>query len=243
MGVRVLILKGDGINCEKELGNAFLSAGGEITYLHINDLLSEPERLQDFQVLGLPGGFSFGDEIRSGKVLATKLKFSLGEELQKFIGDQKLILGICNGFQALVQLNAFESFEAIKPYTLAENDHGEFRNFWTKVLINKNYSPWLNSIEGEIYLPVRHKEGRLIGEVKQEQKVIFYDENINGSIDQIAGITNLTGNVLGMMPHPEAALNSYLYPFNESEQILIENNLTKVKQIFINAIKYSMERQ
>jgi phosphoribosylformylglycinamidine synthase len=241
--VKVLILKGDGINCERELGSAFLDSGAEITYKHINDLLTNAEILHQFDILGFPGGFSFGDELRSGKVLAIKLKHYLGKDLARFIADKKLIIGICNGFQALVQLDVFNPQKIERNYALTENDHEEFRDFWTTMKVEVNSSPWFSSLEGEFLLPVRHKEGRLVGLISNSQKILKYTNDINGSIDRTAGMIDETGCILGMMPHPEAALDPYLYPTGEVTDPKILNNIKKLKMIFSNAINYSLRRK
>ena len=240
---KVLILKGDGINCERELGAAFIEAGAEVKYLHLNDLLKNPKSLHEFDILGMPGGFSFGDELRSGKVMALKMSHHLGDELKTFSQNKKLIIGICNGFQALVQLNAFHFFDREKKYTLSENNHGKFLNFWSEVKITNNVSPWLKSLEGSIYLPVRNKEGRFLGEIHSSQKCLNYVEDINGSLENIAGITNLDGTILGMMPHPEAALHPHLYPFGDVNDPRVLNNIFKIKKIFTNAVTYRVEKK
>lgn len=237
MGVKALIINGDGINAEVELANAFKIAGAESTIIHINQILNKPEMIHQFDIIGFPGGFSFGDEIRSGKVFSIKFKNTVKQELSKFIDDKKLIIGICNGFQILLQMGLFD-FQNNRKITLAENYHGEFRNFWTKINVVKNQSPWLKGIEQEFFLPVRHKEGRLFGEFVQEKPVLKYETDINGSLDQTAGITDSSGLVFGLMPHPEAAIYNEITPDN-----IPEDNFLTVRTIFKNAITYSMERQ
>jgi len=236
--VKTLIVSGDGINADQELGNAFLNAHAEVTFLHINELIAGPQLIHQYDILAFPGGFSFGDEIRSGKVLSIKIKNSILDEIVKFKEAKKLIIGICNGFQILVQLNLFDKNpNSQKSYTLSTNDHGKFKNFWTKVSVINKHSPWLKDLESDFYLPVRHKEGRLFGDIDQNLYVLKYNEDINGSIDQVAGIVDHSGTVFGLMPHPEAALSELLQPIDIDPE-----NYKKVSKIFKNAVQYSMMR-
>jgi phosphoribosylformylglycinamidine synthase len=229
--VKTLVIYGDGINAENELRQAFESNGSKTLLIHVNELIENPNLIHQYHILAFPGGFSFGDEIRSGKVFALKLKAITGE-IKKFKENKKLIIGICNGFQTLVQLNLFSN-EAVKNYTLSKNDHGEFKNFWTKVSISSNSSPWLKDLHGTFLLPVRHKEGRLMGSIPQSQIVLKYEDSINGSLFNAAGITDDSGRVLGLMPHPEAALSDLLLPEDAPR-----GNELITNQIFKNAITY-----
>lgn len=233
MEVKALIIYGDGINAEKELQNAFILNGAKADLIHINEILENPKIIHQYQILGFPGGFSFGDEIRSGKVFAIKLKNKIQGELTQFLKDKKLMIGICNGFQTLVQLNIFSEDPNHRSYTLTTNDHGQFKNFWTEVKIEASSSPWLKNINQKFFLPVRHKEGQLFGSFDEKNSVIRYTKAINGSIYNTAGIINPSGQVLGLMPHPEAALNEHVTP----EGINKDNHKT-VNLIFKNAINY-----
>jgi phosphoribosylformylglycinamidine synthase subunit PurQ / glutaminase len=228
---KVLVLMGDGINSENELSLAFSREGAKVSKLHVNSLLSSPEILSSYNLLALPGGFSFGDEIRSGKILAEKMHDKLINTLEKFMNNDGRMIGICNGFQVLSQLGAFDDFKS-RSFTLAENSHGQFMDKWTRLDITKNDSPWLNNLEGEIFLPVRHKEGRIIAQKKINQ-VLRYQTDINGSFEQTAGITDNTGRIFGLMPHPEVATMSFLHPFKKGA----EANAQKIRQLFINGLK------
>lgn len=227
----VLVLMGDGINSENELALAFSREGAKVTKLHVNSLLNAPETLEKFQLLALPGGFSFGDEIRSGKILAEKMRDRLIGALDKFINHDGRMIAICNGFQVLSQLGAFDEFKS-RSFTLAENDHGTFMDKWTKLSITKNDSPWFNNMEGDIFLPVRHKEGRIIA-TRKINPVLRYETDVNGSFNQTAGVTDRTGRIFGVMPHPEVATMSFLHPFKDGA----EANARKIRQIFINGLK------
>ena len=229
----VLVLMGDGINSENELALAFSRSGSQTTKLHVNELLKNPKKLLDYQLLAIPGGFSFGDEIRSGKILAEKMRDILSDALSEFRQKDGRIIGICNGFQVLAQLGAFDDNQN-RSFTLAENNHGEFMDKWTRLTVTKNNSPWMRDLSGEIYLPVRHKEGRIVTRAPgvELNSALTYDTDINGSHNRIAGVFDKSGNVFGLMPHPEVATQSFLHPMRD----VAGANAKKVQQIFINGL-------
>lgn len=230
----VLVLMGDGINSENELALAFSRQGADVKKMHVNELMKNPKTLLNYKLLAIPGGFSFGDEIRSGKILAEKMKDILSETLAQFKNNDGRILGICNGFQVLSQLGAFDQNNE-RSFTLAENDHGKFMDKWTTLQINsENNSPWFNNLEGEIFLPVRHKEGRIIlqNDSIKPSAVLRYEKDVNGSYDRMAGVVDKSGQIFGLMPHPEVACHSFLHPFREGA----ETNAKKIQQIFINGL-------
>jgi len=210
---RALILTGDGINCEAETAYAFEKAGAKSHILHVNALLQNPKQLLDYPILALPGGFSFGDEISSGKILALKLRHGLGDVLQQFVAQDRLVLGICNGFQALVKLGLLpDSTQMTQQVTLTHNRQKHFINRWVWVSSPEQNLFFENSPE-RFMLPIRHGEGRLMVPESQEQAMkealkphtaLSYAEDVNGSFQQIAGLVNAKGTVLGLMPHPEA---------------------------------------
>ncbi len=226
---KVLVLTGDGINSENELALAFSRQGASVTKLHVNVLLAEPSILRNYELLALPGGFSFGDEIRSGKILAEKMRDVLSGALAEFRARDGRIIGICNGFQVLAQLGVFDEGE--RSFTLAENDHRTFIDKWTKLTITENGSAWFRNLSGSLYLPVRHREGRIVGR-GELRSALSYDEDVNGSKDRIAGVTDRSGNVLGLMPHPEVACFGFLHPFKDGA----EENAAKVTRLFINGL-------
>lgn len=227
----VLVLMGDGINSENELALAFSREGAAVTKLHVNNLLKNPEILKQYQLLAIPGGFSFGDEIRSGKILAEKMRDQMISALEAFMNQDGRIIGICNGFQVLSQLGAFDNFKT-RSFTLAENNHGKFMDKWTKMTVTENNSPWFKDIRGEIFLPVRHKEGRIIAK-DTVNSVLRYEYDINGSFEQTAGVTDASGRIFGLMPHPEVATMPFLHPFKEGA----EANAQKIRQLFINGLQ------
>ena len=212
MTAKVLIITGDGVNCESETALAFSSVGMKTHIMQINDLMDNPQVIHDYQCMALPGGFSFGDDLGSGKVFSLKIKMILGEEIENFIKSAKPIIGICNGFQVLCSLGIFdqEQFNV----ALDHNDNGHFLNRWEYVKVNSNHCVWTRGIN-KMRLPIRHGEGKFIfsknhsssiekqlNEFSQNNLVVMtYENNPNGSYGDIAAITDKTGLVFGLMPH------------------------------------------
>jgi len=213
------VLQGDGINCEMETQFALGEAGFDASLINVSTLFAEPQMLNRFQMLVLPGGFAFGDEIASGKVLALKLQARLDELLRNFIDRGSLVLGICNGFQVLVQLGVLPATEKRQSHvaSLAHNLPNRFIDRWVAMRVsNKVDCCFLKGLE-RLELPIRHGEGRLCVEADQRMAVkslacLFFEEDVNGSFEQIAGLTNRRGNVLGLMPHPEAFIRLTQHP-------------------------------
>ncbi|MBN2544412.1 MAG: phosphoribosylformylglycinamidine synthase I [Spirochaetes bacterium] len=254
MKVKVLIFTGYGINCEKELSWAFELAGGQPDIVHLEDVIVNKSIIDNYQIMAFPGGFSFGDHIASGKVFANIVKYNLIDKLKKFIEKDFLVIGICNGFQIIVKLGLVPDFDFDQKQTasLVENDSAHYEDRWVYLkAVNKN-SPWLKDID-EIYLPARHGEGKFITadesvlkKLNDDDQIAFkyinphsdrvdYPFNPNGSYDNIAGILNPKGNVLGLMPHPEA------YIFKENHPRWTEgkfDNEIKGLKIFENSINY-----
>jgi len=253
--VRVLILYGYGINCDNETQYGFELAGANTEKVHINELIFDKKKLKNYQILALPGGFSFGDDIAAGKVLANKFKYNLEEELNNFINKGNLIIGICNGFQAMVKLGVLpavgKDYEQ-KQATLTFNDSGKFEDRWVYLKINqKSRCVWTKGIK-KIYLPVRHGEGKFVSrgrkireKLKRNNQIVLqyvnekggfgnYPWNPNGSEDNIAGICDETGRVFGIMPHPEGFLFSQNHPRWTKEKIQGGEGL----KIFKNAVRF-----
>lgn len=236
---KICILKADGTNCDAELAYAFQKAGGETKFVHINELRSKEVNLKNFQVLAFPGGFSYGDDIASGKILAVEMISFFKEELEKFKDKKGIILGICNGFQAIIRTGLLPFGNLGKmDATLAPNDSGHFECRWVRLKTEKNSrSPFLEGIIDRGWYSVNHGEGKLLAEqkiidkIEKENLVAFryvdeennptqkYPQNPNGSINAIAGITDPTGLVFGMMPHPEKFVDITQYPNWRREDI------------------------
>ena len=224
--ILALVLTGDGINCEEETALAFREKGINAEIIHISDLIETPSKLENAHILALPGGFSFGDEIGSGQILALKLKYALGPELKKFIDDKKIVIGICNGFQALVRLGSLPKPFDPRVMTLTHNRQGHFINRWVDLDVPASQCVWTKDLQSKkISLPIRHGEGKIVFKgTEEDQKKIYntlstqgqialnYSDDINGSYAQIAGICDPTGRVFGLMPHPEAATSMWHNP-------------------------------
>ncbi|MGZ3670508.1 MAG: phosphoribosylformylglycinamidine synthase subunit PurQ [Bdellovibrionota bacterium] len=223
---RVLVLTGDGINCERETSRAFGLAGADPAILHVNDLLENPSRLHDFEAIAFPGGFSFGDDLGSGQVLALKLSLVLGDELRQFLEAKKPVIGICNGFQAITKMGLLPEPFGVRRMALARNSSGSFLDRWVGLDVEKaSVCIWTRNLhaEGPIELPMRHGEGRVVFAKGEEESIhrqlshagqiaLRYTEDVNGSHGRIAGVCDPTGLVFGLMPHPEAAVSLLQHP-------------------------------
>jgi phosphoribosylformylglycinamidine (FGAM) synthase-like amidotransferase family enzyme len=219
---KALVLAGDGINCEQEMAYAAKKAGFNVDITHINDLIqqkvTQDQLKKTYQALFLPGGFSFGDHLGSGRVLALKLKKGLNWDLENFTQDGGVVLGVCNGFQALIAVGAFG-----QNVSITHNIQNKFLNRWATLKKTSakgvpSNNIFLKDVE-ELYLPIRHGEGRLVFaptvkvfDSAEFQVSVQYTENVNGSTEQIAGLTNPNGRIFGLMPHPEAAIRRTQHP-------------------------------
>jgi len=228
MKVKTLILRAPGTNCDVETAFAFQQAGAEVTYVHVNRLISREQCLADYQIMVVPGGFTYGDDIAAGKVLANELRLKLGEEIQRFIENGGLILGVCNGFQALVKAGILPGrTEGISSsVTLADNDSGRFECRWVHLAVQQDSPCVFTEGIDSMYLPVAHGEGKVVAdpEVLPEINVVLYyaDEpgntsagyphNPNGSMANIAGICDASGRVFALMPHPERHIRGTQHP-------------------------------
>ncbi|MCD4819711.1 MAG: phosphoribosylformylglycinamidine synthase subunit PurQ [Candidatus Cloacimonetes bacterium] len=238
--VKALIITGFGINCEEEMAAAYKLAGAETKIVHLNDIFSEKISIHDYDIMNFPGGFSFGDDLGSGKVLSNKMKFKkmksgklFFEDIKDFLDEEKFVFGVCNGFQFLVKMgllpNLNSDFE--QEITLTGNNSAKYEDRWVHCKVNENSkTPFLKRID-KLFVPVRHGEGKLI--IKNEQirnKIVeknlncltYCDEfgketseyplNPNGADLNCAALTDETGRVFGLMPHPEAFLSLYNHP-------------------------------
>ena len=236
MTVRVCIVTGFGINTEREMTLAFELAGARAACLHVNDLIAAPERLAEFGIFVVPGGFSFGDHIGSGIMLAALMARTLREPLAAFIDRGGLVLGVCNGFQVLARMGLVPGLDGwAQSVALVHNDSGRFEDRWVEVRFDPA-SPclWTRGIE-RLALPVRHGEGKLVAPADLLQRVdaahlgaaryttpaaqadpgpapVPYPANPNGSLRNLAGLCDPSGQVFGLMPHPEAFLHRHHHP-------------------------------
>lgn len=228
---RVCILTTDGTNCDEELSYAFGKYQAAPEYVHINQLRDKTKRLKNFEILALPGGFSYGDDVASGKILAVELMTYLKNEIEDFVTKRGLVIGVCNGFQALIRtgLLPFTKYGQMDA-TLSQNESGHFECRWVKIKVEKSKCVFLPESNEIFNIAVNHGEGKIyapanvIKKIEDERLVVFryvdqagkstqkYPMNPNGSTNAIAGLCNQTGRILGLMPHPEKFVDKTQFP-------------------------------
>lgn len=257
--VRVIILFTAGTNCDQETKFAFEKAGAKVDTIHINELKRNPKSLKEYQILVIPGGFTYGDYIAAGKILANELRFSLRSEIEDFLNQGKLILGICNGFQVLVKagiLPGLNGYFSEPEVTLDVNDSNRFEDRWIFLKTrNAKSCVWTKNLPEIITLPVAHGEGKFLTKSRSVLNKIYrnhcvaliyvdangnkagYPYNPNGSIGNIAGICDKTGRVFGLMPHPERFSYIEQHPFWHNTKITEPDGLL----IFKNGVQYARE--
>ena len=273
--VKALVLTGYGLNCDYETDFSLKLAGAESFRVHINELLSGPKHgsgvsLDNYHILVLGGGFSWADDHGAGVVMAARLRYNIGEEIEEFIRKGKLIIGICNGFQALVNLGLLPGLDGdyrSREVALTYNDSGNFIDTWVKLKVEDDTECIFTRGISTLELPVRHGEGKFYAKqeiidklIKKNQVVMQYaDEegrpaqgrwplNPNGSLYDIAGICDSTGRIFGVMPHPEA----YNHYTNHPAWVLKREELARMGKgiereegegitIFRNAVEYVRE--
>lgn len=233
--VRALVLCGYGLNCDRETAHALALAGATAERVHINALLADQVRLNDFHIMAFVGGFSWGDDHGAGVICAHKMKTRLGQDLIRFVEQGGLVIGICNGFQTLVNLGLLPGLNGDytrRSVALINNDCGNFRDDWVHLTVDLETPCVFTREMTTLDLPIRHGEGKFFCDPKElsalrdnGQVVLRYaardgrpangrfPDNPNGSVDDIAGICDATGRVFGLMPHPEA----YLHPTNHPD--------------------------
>jgi phosphoribosylformylglycinamidine synthase len=250
---RVLILRAPGANCDIETQFAFEQAGALAERVHINRLREQPSLLHRFQILAVPGGFTYGDDVAAGKILAVQLTHFLGETLRRFRDADKLILGICNGFQALLKAGLLIPPDEDGPLaTLTNNAQGKFEDRWVWLQAVPGKCPFLSGYD-RLYLPVAHAEGNFVcretwmlrGLEQSGQFVLRYTGpdgkpgtyplNPNGSQGDVAGVCDITGRVFGLMPHPERHVLAIQYPRWTREGLAEQGDGLR---LFRNAVEY-----
>ncbi len=268
--VNALVVTGHGINCDGETAQAFDRAGATAERVHINELVSGEKTLAPYQIIAFPGGFSYGDDLGSGIVLANKVRSSrLYEALLRFIAEkEKLVIGICNGFQFLVKLGllpAVGSNYREQQATLTANDSGKFENRWVHLLVNSSSPSVFTKEMAALDLVVRHGEGKFVADpetlaaLQENHQIVMqyvnshgllqptYPTNPNGSVANIAAVCDPTGRVLGMMPHPEANQDYTAHPqWTRTKDLYVRSSHTTATlpvrgaglQIFKNAVGY-----
>jgi phosphoribosylformylglycinamidine synthase I len=252
---KVCVLRTAGTNCDQETAFAFSKAQGIPELVHINSLLNHSNNLKDFQILAIPGGFTYGDDIAAGKILANELKNKLFNELSEFIAAGKLIIGICNGFQILVKSGLLPgNLNFQQQASLTINESAKFEDRWVYLKKSQEKCVWTKGLAKTIYLPVAHGEGKFVAKdksvlskLKKNGQVVFqycdeqgalkgYPYNPNGSEDNIAGICDPTGRILGLMPHPERHIEAWQHPRQTS---LGNKSEGEGLSIFNNGVEYA----
>ncbi len=225
---RILILRAPGTNCDAETAFAFQVAGGVPDVLHLNRLLESPQLAADYQVLCIPGGFSYGDDVAAGRIFANQIRHHLAQVMQDFREAGKLVLGICNGFQVLVKSGLLDTDDQTGPAaSLAWNDSHQFLDRWVHLRADSSKCVFLADTE-RLFLPIAHAEGKFVVRDQQTldqleqggQLVLRYtpgedeatDFNPNGSAGHVAGMCDKSGRVFGLMPHPERFVDPTHHP-------------------------------
>jgi len=253
---RVLILRAAGTNCDAETVAAFEAAGASADRVHVNRILEKPGILDEYRILTIPGGFTYGDDIAAGVVLANELTQRLGDGLYRFRDRGGLILGICNGFQVLVKTGLLPGNDGGRRVaTLSGNDSGKFEDRWIYLEVAGDHCVFTKGMGGPVYIPVAHGEGKFVASgsavraLEKGDQVVFryalpdgkpangvYPFNPNGSVADIAGIDDTTGRVLGLMPHPERHYTGVQHPQWTRRGLMDEGDGLP---IFRNAARYA----
>jgi len=256
---KVLILRAPGTNCDQETAYAFDMAGGESSFVHINQLIETPAMIKDFQILCLPGGFSYGDDIAAGRILGSQMQSKLSDVLAEFHADGKLILGICNGFQILIKSGfLLQSDDEGLPATLTWNDSGRFVDCWVNLKTNNEKCVFLRDVE-QMYLPIAHAEGKFVprndsvlDQLSSNDQLALkyclpdgtngdvpYPHNPNGSTAHVAGVCDETGRIFGLMPHPERHIDPTHHPrWTRREKTRREDGKGDGFTVFENAVGF-----
>jgi phosphoribosylformylglycinamidine synthase I len=255
--VRALTLRAAGINCDVETQCALEVAGAKADRAHVNRLIEDKALLDRYQILVFPGGFSYGDDVAAGRILANQMVHHLAEPIRKFIDAGKLVLGICNGFQVLVKMGVLPGNGVFRQedVTITYNDSGKYEDRWVHLLPQTDRCVFIEP-ERQIYLPVAHGEGKVVTRdaeslqrLKSEGYIAYkyvdkngqegpYPINPNGSIESIAALTDGTGRVMGLMPHPERFIRRTQHPhWSRLGEDLDPDGI----KIFRNAVKYVRE--
>ncbi len=262
---KVLILSGYGINCEEEMAYAFEQFGASADIVHVNDLIDGLATFDDYQILGIPGGFSYGDDTGAGKAMANRIVNNLREEILTFAKRDTLTIGICNGFQVVTALGltpALDGKYGKRQSGLMANENNRYTCRWINLKVGSEKCVWTKGID-TLFVPIAHGEGNfympedMLKELQENDQAVFtyikedgspangeYPYNPNGAILDIAGICDDSGRVLGLMPHPERHLFFHNRPDFTllKEKCLREGKPLPEKgeggQLFENAVTY-----
>lgn len=261
---RACVLRAPGTNCDIETAFAFETAGAAAERVHLFRLLENPGTLADFEILCIPGGFSYGDDVGAGVVFGQKLRRQLADSIARFLERDTLALGICNGFQVLMRSGILPNGTETWPpngepdATLTWNENGRYTAVWVNLNVNAPQNVFLRGIE-QIEMPIAHAEGRIavraesvLNNWNERQQVALryasddgvsvegddllpYPINPNGSVANIAGLGDPTGRVLGLMPHPERFIHATQHPQWTRRRLTGDGDGLK---LFQNAVAY-----
>jgi phosphoribosylformylglycinamidine synthase I len=250
--IKALMLRAPGTNRDVDTQIAFEMAGAAVESALVTELFRKEKRLADYHIAVIPGGFTYGDDISAGRIMANEIRLRLGEDIRKFVEDGRLVLGICNGFQVLVKTGILPGIagQSAQPVTLTNNDSGKFECRWVYLKVNKK-SPcvFTRGMKG-MYVPIAHGEGKLAAEpgVLEKLNIVVqyvdekgetgagYPANPNGSANDIAGICDASGRIFGLMPHPEDFIRWTQHPRWTRET---ERQDLYGPQIFTNAVAWA----
>ncbi len=249
-----LIIRTAGTNCDRELAHAFELAGSATQTLHLSQLIDNPDQIADFDLIGFPGGFSYGDDIAAGRILANRIRHQLWQPLQNAAQRGVPMIGICNGFQVMVKLGLLPDPKLGKQtVTLADNTAGRFIDKWTPVTADPD-SPciWTKGMDS-FDLPIAHGEGRFVpasddvlNQLKSNNQIALRyapGQSPNGSTDDIAGICDPTGTILGLMPHPERFIDPTHHPTWTRQPDTWLTQTTPGLRFFQNAVEHVQQHQ
>ena len=262
---KVIVITGYGINCEEETAYCFEKFGAEAEIVHVNDLIAGHKKLDDYQIMAFPGGFSYGDDLGSGNALANKIRNNLNDEMLKFVSQDKLAIGICNGFQIITNLGLVPATEGKYGETqavLMHNKQARYECRWVHIKATSEKCIWTRDI-GTLHVPIAHGEGNfyaenaLVDKLEANDQIAFryvkedgtpaseqFPFNPNGAMRDIAGICDESGRIFGLMPHPErfnAFENEYDWPLKKEKLIREGKEIPRDGaglKIFQNAVNY-----
>ncbi|MCW5768077.1 MAG: phosphoribosylformylglycinamidine synthase subunit PurQ [Phycisphaeraceae bacterium] len=261
---RALVIRAQGTNCDKELCRAFEIAGAEPSLRHLDALISDPSQIDEFDLIGFPGGFSYGDDIASGRIMAALVRERLYAPLRDAVLRGCPIIGICNGFQVLVQVGLLPGpLDGVWPTdrapkqtcALTENAGARFIDRWVEIApVPASRCVWtagLDSVHADhvdrphgMRLPIAHGEGRFVTDSPATLErlendglvALRYATDVNGSENAIAGICDASGRVFGLMPHPERFLEWNRHPYFTRLDSRLRSQETLGRRIFQNAV-------
>lgn len=252
---KTLVLRAPGTNCDVEAAFAFETAGADVSMVHIGELIRRDKELKDYQIMVLPGGFTYGDDLGSGRVIANEVSMKLGDDVKLFVENGGLIIGICNGFQILVKSGLLPDpsrLNKTQKATLTNNDSGKFECRWVNLKVNTNSKCIFTKGIEKMYLPVAHGEGKFVADEEtlasidvairyadaKSEPTMSYPDNPNGSLNCIAGICDSSGRIFGLMPHPERFISESQHPRWTGERLSEQGDGFKIFQNAVDWIKH-----